>query len=78
MIEILKNIWLVTKTLLWPIFEKLFMADYINTWVVYGILLLLVCGGLIGVSKSQRHKLWGLASSIIGILGTIFMLSSAN
>ena len=77
MIEILKTMWLIIKGFLWPIFEKLFLADYVNTWVVYGILFLLIFGGVV-VTKASRKKLWGIASSIVGLLGTIFMLSSAS
>ena len=77
MIEILKTMWLIIKGFLWPIFEKIFLADYVNTWVIYGILMLLIFGG-VAVTKASRKKLWGIASTVAGILGTIFMLSSAN
>ncbi len=77
MLELMKNIWLIIKGLFWPIFEELFLLDYVNTWVVYGILLLLMFGG-IAITKKSRKKLWGIASSIVGVLGTIFMLSSAS
>ncbi len=72
--KIFQTIWLIIKGLLWPLFEQLFMSDFIIKYGIYIFIVLVIYGGV--MTCSQKRKVRHVVELLAGIIGTIYMLSS--
>jgi len=74
MIKIIEILFLIMKSLLWPLFKAFFLSDLMLKYGLYVFIALFVFGGV--MTHREERKVRDVATMLAGLIGTIMMLTA--